>query len=393
MISCRNPIKVTVLLTILFVIATLLSVALTIRNTYSTARNNLQNTYLVRDTVLLDYSSKFNDEITIDGFGYPFSITLYLLKSEPTNSTENLLIYNLARNINGYVNNRLHLLPQSRIRFHPCTYKNTPLQFYVVKSTENFRKWEKNRLEFEERIEPREFCQNVTDDLLTYEYMVKTEDLYYVIFNFNGFIRTNFNVSQVLYVVQRDIIESQCSVSVNSYADCSLPIPYSSTYQKALLQLVSERRNNFVTTTFAVPCSFRDWFYAITCILAAAGVIAFTVAVAVLLVALHRCREKRIKANSNAVSLSGERQGDAAYENHIVYRPSSISYPQSVPEASAPFPSAPVLEDLGPDDTPLLKNPEGVLMEQPPPSYKAAFELSEYSPPPYSSENVQPPFK
>ena len=149
--------------------------ALTIRNTYSTARNSLQNTYLVRDTVLLDYSSNFNDEITLEGKSYAFNMTLYLLKSEPTNYTEDLLtyMYSVSRSQYGYRSYELHLLPQSRIKFYPCTYKNASLKIYLVKSPDNFIKWKNSQLEFEEVIEPNKFCQNITDDLMTYEYVVK----------------------------------------------------------------------------------------------------------------------------------------------------------------------------------------------------------------------------
>ena len=357
--------------------------ALTIRNTYSTARNSLQNTYLVRDTVLLDYSSNFNDEITLKGKSYAFNMTLYLLKIEPTNYTEDLLtyMYSVSRSQYGYRSYELHLLPQSRIKFHPCTYKNASLKIYLVKSTDNFTKWKNSQLEFEEVIEPSNFCQNITDDLMTYEYVVKTEDHYYVIFYSIGSITIKFNVGQVLYVVERDNIESQCSLAINSFRDCSLSIPYSSTYHKALLELSSERPSNVIVTTFAVPCSFRDWFYAITCILAAAGVVALMLTVAALLVAVRHCCEK----NSNSISFTGERQGGAVSVSRM-NRLSSPTYSQSVPDASVL-----ALIDLRPSDTPLTKNPEGILTEQPPPSYKTALKLSEYSPPPpYSSGNMQP---
>ena len=185
-------------------------------------------------------------------------------------------------------------------------------------------------------------------------------------------------------MVERDNIESQCSLAINSLRDCSLSIPYSSTYQKALLELGSDRPSNVFVTTFAIPCSFRDWFYAITCVLAAAGVVALMLTVAALFVAVRHCCEK----NSNSISFTGERQGGAVSVSRM-NRLSSPTYSQSVPDASAP-----ALIDLRPSDTPLTKNPEGVLTEQPPPSYKAALELSEYSPPPpYSSGNVQPSSK
>ena len=51
---------------------------LTINNTYSTARNNLaSNTVMSSDTVLLDYSSKFNEELYLEE-GTLSTYTLYL---------------------------------------------------------------------------------------------------------------------------------------------------------------------------------------------------------------------------------------------------------------------------------------------------------------------------
>jgi len=380
---------------VLGVTATLLSVALTIRNTYSTARNNLENTYQSRDTVIVEYSSKFNDEITLEGFGFASTRTLYLLKSEPTNFTEALITYSMLETFNSYEYYRFHLLPRSKIEFHPCTYKRVPLIIYIIKGMRNFRKWKESQLEYEERIDPIDYCQNANDDQINHNYTVLSEDHYYIIF-YNSMgssspsiftIAVAFNVTQVLYNVQPENIESECTVSRGSFLDCYLPIPLNSSYQKALLKIVpNSSQRASITTTVVLQCGFRDWFYAITCLLAAVGVAVFIITVAVFLVALHSYCAKRNKANTSHSGSTHLTERQMAISER---RNNSLSLPSS---ASVLIPSAPVLSDLACDPAPLLTNPEGILMEQPPPSYQSAFEMSEYSPPPYNSGNVPPPY-
>ena len=82
---------------------------------------------------------------------------------------------------------------------------------YVIKGEKNFRKWEKNLLEYEEIIDLRVICQSIADDQMKYEYTATSEDIYFLNFYLGCqeskiTIQLIFNVSQVLYAVTPDII-------------------------------------------------------------------------------------------------------------------------------------------------------------------------------------------
>ena len=277
---------------VVFIIVVILTLILSLRSSHSNTSNNHGSTYSSRDTAIVGYSNKFCDRLHIGGSGFSsgkVQLTLYLLKAEPTNTKQELISFSKNHYIDrGYEYWMFHLLPNSKITLTACTQSGSIATFFLVKGIKNFGKWEGDRYShYEKRLNINKHCPNgESNNDIFYEYKVYSNDQYYLIYqNIYSYstLHLTFNITQVLYTVSSDIVADNCSIPLNTYESCSMPVAYSSNYSKALLQLdpmqgstIDWEANNVVN----VKCHERAWLYAVICLFSATGVILLVVGVA-----------------------------------------------------------------------------------------------------------------
>ena len=303
----------TVIVVAVFVVV--LTTSLSLRSSHSNASNNHGNTYPSRDTAIVGYSNKFCDRLHIDGSGYSaekVQLTLYLLKAEPTITKQELISFAKMPYINRkYEYWLFHLLPNSKITLTACTQSGSTATFFFIKGVKNFRRWEDdgNSHVVEKSLDVHKNCPSSgSDNVIFYEYDVHSNDQYYIVYENeygSSTLQLTFNITQVLYTVSSDIVADNCSISLNTYESCSMPVAYSSNYSKALLQLdpmqgstIDWEANNVVN----VKCHERAWLYAVICLFSAAGVILLVVGVAGTCLVIYRRNKVKRNITNNSTT-------------------------------------------------------------------------------------------
>ncbi len=292
---------------VIIIVVVAVTSSLTVRSNHSNASNNHGNTYPSRDTDLISYSSKFCDQLSMEGNGYlaeQVMLNLYLLKSKPTNTKQGLITFSKNFDLlEKYEYWFFHLLPNSRIQFNACLEGGTKTTFFLVKGVRNFAKWEKNG--------DRHYVmtKSVSGDCgaslgLDFTYDVHSSDQYYLIFENEAsfsLVSISVNITQVQYVVSPDDVINNCSVSLDSYDSCNLPVAYSSNYTKALLQL--EPKVNYIdweaNNAVHVRCHPRAWLYAVISVSSAVGgAILLTIVVAACVFACLWRKKNKVQSNT-----------------------------------------------------------------------------------------------
>lgn len=342
------------------IIMIFLVISLTIRSTYSTADGDDSNTYASRDMVIVSYSNKFCDALSIKGSSTTDLVTstLYLLNRTPLTTRKELISFTREPTLyNSYQYWMFHLLPSSAIQLTACI-SNTgagPTTFYLVKGASNFAKRKFKYPLINKQV--NEMCPGGSNSHVFLNYATNAEDQYYLIFEskyYTTSLKLTFNITQVLYNITEDMMVANCSVVLSSDS-CRLPVPLTSS-TTALLALQPQQGSAVdweANNSVHVHCSARVWFYVVVCLLGALGIILVILTVASILYIYRR----KHTTNTTAANTRGNR---STFNNQVS---------PAIPSAPAPPENTPLLS--GP---PLVENPQELASYmykfEPPPKYK-----------------------
>ena len=252
--------------------------------------------YSPGDTRLVSYSSFFCAGVTLKENSSSTGAFLYLItETPPLDDCNNFTISStMALKDNEYNYWNYYLYPNSNFSTEVCSSSSgTDGKLYIVKGKDNFKLWissHSNDLAVAVFSISTVLCSTIVQP---YTYHISEEDEYYFIYyNLPGnniILQLNVTVSFERFEYSTANLTSQANCSITIAGECSLTVPYGSTYSALIVTDVPENVDWGENVDVTWSCANRGWAYAVVIlvpIVTVAGVIALCI------ICCCRCRRR-----------------------------------------------------------------------------------------------------
>lgn len=254
--------------------------------------------YSPGDTRLVSYSSFFCAGVTLKENSSSTGASLYLItETPPLDDCNNFTISStMALKDNEYNYWNYYLYPNSNFSTEVCSSSSgTDGKLYIVKGKDNFKLWissHSNDLAVAVFSISTVLCSTIVQP---YTYHISEEDEYYFIYyNLPGnniILQLNVTVSFERFEYSTANLTSQANCSITIAGECSLTVPYGSTYSALIVTDVPENVDWGENVDVTWSCANRGWAYAVV-ILVPIVTVAGVIALCIILRCCCRCRRR-----------------------------------------------------------------------------------------------------